>query len=152
MIYCKGNIWDFQKLEFNIVIPTNGVIDKHGNAVMGAGLALQAKQKYSKLPSYLGKCIKINPTKRIFTTFGYGIITFQTKYHWRNRASTSLIEEACRELKDYVNSQKTDENIIRIAIPKVGCGLGGLKWECVKPILETYLDDNFLLVEENIKC
>ena len=39
----KGNIWEYWKKGFNIVIPTNGYIKRDGSCVMGKGLAFQAK-------------------------------------------------------------------------------------------------------------
>lgn len=44
-----GDIWDFWNRGHYIVIPTNGSVKKNGEAVMGKGLALQAKEKISEL-------------------------------------------------------------------------------------------------------
>jgi O-acetyl-ADP-ribose deacetylase (regulator of RNase III) len=33
-----------------------------------------------------------------------------------------------------------EQNIKSIAIPGLGCGLGSLDWDVVKPLIETYLN------------
>lgn len=55
-----GNLWDFHRtdLECFIVIPTNGVLKANGDAVMGAGLAKQAAQRFPTLPKLLGQAIR----------------------------------------------------------------------------------------------
>lgn len=55
-----GNLWDFYRTESDcfIVIPTNGVLKSNGEAVMGAGLAKQAAQRFPTLPQLLGQAIR----------------------------------------------------------------------------------------------
>ncbi|MCP3932773.1 MAG: macro domain-containing protein, partial [Bacteroidetes bacterium] len=59
------------------------------------------------------------------------IINFPTKIHWRGWSKIEYIEVGMKELvKTIINNQ-----IKSIAIPPLGCGNGGLKWEVVKPII-----------------
>lgn len=62
-------------------------------------------------------------------------LLFPTKTDWRNMADLSGIEEG---LKWLVNNYKK-EAISSLAIPALGCGLGGLSWGVVGPILCRYL-------------
>jgi len=48
------NIWEFVGYAHAICVPTNGVINSHGRAVMGIGLAKQATKYAQKLSSILG--------------------------------------------------------------------------------------------------
>lgn len=50
-----GNIWDYHEKGYWIVITTNGTVKANGEAVMGRGVALQAKRKYQGLPWRLGQ-------------------------------------------------------------------------------------------------
>jgi len=137
----KGNIWDYWKKGYWIVIPTNGTIKKNGECVMGRGLALQAKNLYKGLPKMLGSDIKK------FGNFPhcykeYHIITFPVKYNYWEKADLKLIELSAN-LINKLTSLSDD----KIALPKVGCGNGKLNWKEVEPILDKYLDERFIVVD-----
>ena len=132
----KGNIWTFEADW--IVITTNGFVKKNGEAVMGAGVALQAKKKFPKLPTALaehlgekGNCVGV------FEDFG--IITMPVKINWWEKARLDLIKKSCIEM----SSLPFNETFV---VPKPGCGNGKLSWQDVKPICEKYLDDRFTLL------
>ncbi len=138
-----GNIW----LEAcdAIVIPTNGDVNRHGAAVMGRGLALQAARRWPLMPKVLAEYLRaegnhvfdVYKPRRLPT-----LLTFPVKQHWHERADLDLIERSAQELV-----AKADRLAYRlVALPRVGCGNGGLDWKDVQPILERYLDDKFILV------
>ena len=113
--------------------------------VMGKGLALEFKKRYPmNFILYKDICDqgKLKPGYVYWTrdiTTNTIIINFVTKDHWKDPSRIEWIEEGCRNLKDYWLS---DQNIIEsVAIPKLGCGLGGLKWSDVRPILIKYFND-----------
>jgi O-acetyl-ADP-ribose deacetylase (regulator of RNase III) len=60
------------------------------------------------------------------------IVNFPTKYHWRDRSHLDSIETGLRSLIDAVKRL----GITSIAVPALGCGLGGLDWSDVKPLIE----------------
>lgn len=129
-----------------IIIPTNCQIRKDGTAVMGAGLAKQASDKYSRLQYLYGKAIqyKKDKPKAITTSDINGkpksLICFPTKIHWKDSSSIELIKQNAILVSEHVS--KDD----KIALPKLGCGLGGLNWEIqVKPMLENILDGRFIV-------
>jgi len=64
------------------------------------------------------------------------IISFPTKYHWKNPSTIGMIELG---MKDFINKVKT-LGIKSCAMPQLGCGLGGLNWEEVYPVVKQYLD------------
>lgn len=47
-----GDIWEYHKQGYWIVITTNGFVKKNGCAVMGRGVAKQAVTKYPSLPKW----------------------------------------------------------------------------------------------------
>lgn len=139
----RGNIWDFYNKGHWIVITTNGTVKATGEAVMGKGVALQAKRKFPDLPQGLGSCIAhfgnlvVNldgPAKN------RKILSFPVKHNWWEKADLALIEESTKALAAFAANGK-------VYMVRPGCGNGGLDWKDVKPILEKYLDDRFVVVE-----
>ena len=63
------------------------------------------------------------------------IINFPTKRHWRGASKIADIESGLDDLVMVV----LDKNIQSIAIPPLGCGLGGLSWDDVKQLIEAAL-------------
>ena len=128
----------FQSKADYIVIPVNMV------KVMGAGLAKQFKEKY---PHIFNEYLKINFTKEnpVFQYFNF--ILFATKYHWKDNSDIDLINNGLIQLKDGIENKQypgnpflKDRDKITIAFPKIGCGLGNLDWNEVKPLIIKYLD------------
>ena len=113
--------------------------------VMGKGLALEFKNRYpmnfkmykdicsqDKLkPGYIYWCRDLE-TDQI-------ILNFATKDHWKDPSRIEWIEAGCNRLKDYL--KENPHKIKNIAIPKLGCGLGGLNWNDVRYILLTSFED-----------
>lgn len=154
--YVTGNIFDSGC--FTAINPVNCV------GVMGAGLAKQFKDRYPEMFSwYQEKCssekiklgqidIWINPNafRSDIRCTDYGefaeIICMPTKNHWKDSSDLNWIILALQDLREYVTVNYAPS--CSIAIPKIGCGLGGLNWETqVKPEIEKYLGD----LEHNIK-
>ena len=139
--YVEGNIFDADVDA--LVNPVNCV------GVMGKGLALQFKEKYPEnFKLYKIFCDKgeMRVGQVFWTTYHIAdtknpkyIVNFPTKDHWRNNSLYSYISLGLIDLKYFV--QKFDIN--SIAIPPIGCGLGGLDWNIVRSnIEETFLDLN----------
>ena len=139
-----GDIWDFHKQGKWIVITTNGTVKNNGEAVMGRGLALQAAKKFPGLALRLGKVIK-QTGNYLHHDGSTGLIFFPVKHNWWERADMVLIEESTKELLDLFNNHITDYPF-PIYLVRPGCGNGKLNWKDVKPILEKYLDDRFVVI------
>jgi len=149
MIERPGDLWDvydrdvkFHKDHF-IVIPTNGIVKKNGQAVMGAGLAKDIALKMETFPLMLGNRLKFYGN--IPHSFSeVNIITFPTKHHWYQEANIDLIEVSALELANCVRTA----GYKRIYMPRVGCGNGRLSWDVVRPVLIEYLDNRFIIVHK----
>lgn len=140
----KKNIWDLTN--FNILcITTNGNIKSDGCAVMGAGIALEAKKRYPGIDSYLASLIKLNGNRvyRLNAFCGFAeLYSFPTKHNWRDNSDIELIKKSCKELVEICDKK----NYKKIAIPRPGCNNGKLNWEIVKKNIEPILDDRFYIV------
>lgn len=68
---------------------------------------------------------------------GKTIYSFATKNHWRDPSQLEWIDTGLTRLRKYIllDSVKT------IAIPPLGCGLGGLDWVDVEPLIHQHLAD-----------
>ena len=134
-----GDIWDFHNQGHWIVITTNGSVRKDGCAVMGRGVAKQAAERFPSLPREVGKRIQ-QGGNRMWLVAGTGIFIFPVKHNWWEKADLNLIEESAKELARISITEP-------VYMVRPGCGNGGLDWKDVRPILEKYLDDRFVVVE-----
>lgn len=104
--------------------------------IMGKGLALAFKTKYpAHFANYQRACQNGEMTTEKVLAYqekgGPMIICLATKDDWRD---SSKIEYVSAGLDDLVNQIET-LGIRSVAIPKLGCGLGGLDWNKVRPLI-----------------
>jgi O-acetyl-ADP-ribose deacetylase (regulator of RNase III) len=108
--------------------------------VMGRGIALQFRKAFPenfKAYKYACDAEQFNPGQVLvydlnrFENPRY-IINFPTKKHWKGGSKIEYIESGLKALLEEVSRY----NIRSIAIPPLGCGLGGLNWGQVRPIIE----------------
>jgi O-acetyl-ADP-ribose deacetylase (regulator of RNase III) len=64
------------------------------------------------------------------------IINFPTKQHWKGKSKMEDIEAGLPALVDELKQR----GIRSVAIPPLGCGLGGLDWEMVRPKIARALE------------
>ena len=142
----NGNIWSYWQDGYVVVIPTNLQVRRNGTAVMGAGLALQAAENFPGLDFEYGihlLSIDNNDNGSLYISHA-ALFLLPTKNHWKDGSDISLIENGLRVLVKWYNNQETKPSV---ALPRLGCGLGGLKWEEVKPLCAKWLtSDNFVVV------
>lgn len=141
MQYQSGDIWR-RAYECGgwVVIPTNTTLRKDGLAVMGAGLAKEAAERFPALPQELAA--HINRWKdRIYVNSD--VICLPTKRDWRQSSTIELIGQGCYELVEFARLMALADNYRPILIPRLGCGLGGLDWERqVRPVVDAILEDD----------
>lgn len=107
--------------------------------VMGRGIALQFRKAFPEnFKAYAAACkaeqvqpgtMFVHDLNRLVNP--RFIINFPTKRHWRNKSRIEDIQAGLEDLVKVVQQQQ----ITSIAIPPLGCGLGGLQWEEVKPLI-----------------
>ena len=69
-------------------------------------------------------------------------LLFPTKRHWKEKSDIDGIENGLKWVRDNYKS----EGIQSLAIPALGCGLGGLDWQDVGPLMCRYLSEMDLQV------
>ena len=137
----NGDLWDTPA--DIIVITTNGATRKDGAAIMGRGVALQAKSRYPGIEYVLGRLIRENGNHVNIITGNFPrIISFPVKHHWRERADLKLINQSAIELVQLMDQQRYG---YLVALPRPGCGNGRLRWEEVRSIIRPILDDRFVV-------
>lgn len=112
--------------------------------VMGKGIALQFKERFPmNFKIYADACKKgemqvgkMLVVKEHTLNGDKLIINFPTKTEWYKKSQYSYIEDGLKDLVRVIG----EYNIKSIAIPPLGCGNGGLKWDKVKPMMDNYLE------------
>lgn len=108
---------------------------------MGKGIAVQFKNKYPDMYLEYKQLCKENkfcPGDVFDYDYGNGhIYNLGTQATWRTRAKIEYIEKALIKMLEFAKR----DNITAIALPAIGAGLGGLKWDNVKAILDTVSND-----------
>lgn len=105
--------------------------------VMGKGLALQFKKAFpDAFTSYDRACrageVRVGQMHVVERAVApHLIINFPTKDHWRQPSKVSFITDGLADLVQVVGGLK----VRSIAVPPLGCGLGGLDWQEVKPLI-----------------
>ena len=113
--------------------------------VMGRGLALQFKKVFpDNFNGYREACERkeLQPGKMFIYEINrlYNpryVINFPTKRHWKGKSRIEDIEAGLQAL--VIEVRKRD--IHSIAIPPLGCGLGGLRWTDVRTRIEEAFQD-----------
>lgn len=143
MMEVTGDLWSYPADA--MVIPTNGSVRKDGTAIMGAGVAKEAARRWPDLPDRLGQDIREEGVRvAVLLQDDVYVVAFPTKISPWQKSRLDLIETGARDLAKLSSRRWT--NWETVVLPRVGCGLGGLDWEDVKPVLSRYLDDRFVAV------
>lgn len=103
--------------------------------VMGKGLALQFKQRYpDNYAAYRQACLsgqlrmgQVLVYQRLGADNPRYIINFPTKDHWKDMSTVAHIRVGLAAL----SAQLLKHGIRSVALPALGCGLGGLAWGMV---------------------
>ena len=141
-IYSVQNFSIFDVEADVLVNPVNLV------GIMGKGLALEFKNRFPQnFIMYKEWCADSPQIGSIFVwnENNQCIVNFPTKIHWRDPSKLEYVEESTIVLSEWLIDTERDFIVKTVAIPKVGCGLGGLDWKIVKPkmieIFKKYLEN-----------
>lgn len=111
--------------------------------VMGAGLAAAFKAKFpGNFSAYKAACDEgdLRPGyMHVYHEYmkGVYIVNFPTKNHWKDK---SKLGDICVGLEN-LGRLIVACDFKSIALPALGCGLGGLAWVVVKPCIELELGE-----------
>jgi O-acetyl-ADP-ribose deacetylase (regulator of RNase III) len=111
--------------------------------IAGRGISLQFKKAFPENSrAYEGACRRGELQPGSVLIFETGqitnpryIINFPTKRHWKGKSRLEDIKSGLISLADEIRKYE----IHSIAIPPLGCGLGGLDWKVVRPLIEEAL-------------
>lgn len=135
----SGDLWTYNA-EYRVVT-TNGVINSSGSLVMGAGVALQARQRFPRMPLELGLLVKMRGNVP-FLFEQERVITLPTKNDWRDNSDLNLIVSSVKRLVALVDEREVSS----VVMTRPGCGNGRLEWKDVKAEIEGLLDDRFTVL------
>jgi O-acetyl-ADP-ribose deacetylase (regulator of RNase III) len=107
---------------------------------MGRGIALQFKRAFpANFAAYAAACKRgdVQPGRMLIVETGQltnprYIVNFPTKRHWKGKSRLADIDAGL----DALVADVTRLRIRSIAVPPLGCGLGGLDWADVRPRIE----------------
>lgn len=143
--YVRGDI--FNSTCQTLVNPVNT------DGVMGAGLAKRFKERYPEMFRRYQVFCKTRDF-HVGTLWLYRakhlpwVLCFPTKMRWQHPSRIEWIAEGLMKLKDTYEQQ----GITSIAIPPLGCGLGGLNFEReVKPLIVQHLAKTSMHVQVFVK-
>ena len=141
MLEIEGDIWAYAAPTV-IAITTNGSLTRDGRAIFGRGVAKQAAARYSELAEILGRLLK-EKGNHVFD-LGNSMVSFpveETPWSLPEMRIIARSAEELRHLADFSGWQK-------IIVPRPGCGGGGLAWKDVKPLLEPWFDERFVVINQ----
>jgi len=103
--------------------------------VAGAGLAYEARKRYPAwFEEYRQQCrsMRIYPNlpMTLFRESEPWLINFPTKVEWQEPSTYEYLMAGILQLEQLVKQ----EGLTSVALPKLGCGLGGLPWRSRKGI------------------
>jgi O-acetyl-ADP-ribose deacetylase (regulator of RNase III) len=132
MASIKTTTGDILKADVEALVNTVNCV-----GVMGRGIALQFRKAFpANFKAYESACKRKEVQTGRMLVHDLGtltnpryIINFPTKQHWKGKSQLAFIDSGLRALVQEIQ----DRGIKSIAVPPLGCGLGGLKWKEVFP-------------------
>ena len=110
--------------------------------VMGKGIALEFKLRYPRMArEYRAACnrreIRPGDIWEWRADESFLIFNMATKNHWQDPSRYEWIAAGLLNLRQGIITS----GALAITMPAPGCGLGGLDWRKVRPLVEMYLGD-----------
>lgn len=137
IIYKKGNL---------LADPAEALVNAVNTVgVMGAGIARQFKKEFPTMfTEYEEACQRGEVTLGTMHVVAVDVageqkyvVNFPTLAHWSDQSELKHIEAGLQDLVRVVR----EKGIESIAIPPLGCGVGGLAWEDVRQLIEDAFQD-----------
>jgi len=109
--------------------------------VMGAGVALAFRHRYPAMfREYAAACARgeVRPGSLLVWTDGdVEVVNMPTKRHFRNPSTYEDVESGLAALRALL----CHRGAVRVTLPALGCGCGGLDWGRVSRMIEEHLGD-----------
>lgn len=115
--------------------------------VCGAGLARHFAANFPDPTRQYKKWCRDGEFKVGMPRLAYPILFFPTKQHFKDPSRLEWIDAGLARTRQLLYEAAATKSWDGIAIPALGCGLGGLKWADVKPLLVKHLGDLKMKVE-----
>jgi O-acetyl-ADP-ribose deacetylase (regulator of RNase III) len=146
-------------IEYGDIFQLEGVVNyAHGcncAGAMGKGIAVAFKERYPAMYlEYKRRCKSGEFTPGDIYVYAYGegyVFNLGTQVSWTTGATLPAIEQSLAKMLAYAS----EHSISKIALPKIGAGLGRLDWEEVKDVMARVAigyEDIELYVIENYKA
>jgi hypothetical protein len=142
MLEAVGDIWA-ERWGAVIAITTSGSLARNGRAVIGRGVARQALAYYPDLAETLGRILA--EWGNHVHDLGNGLVSFPVEETAWSLPDLRIIARSAEELRSLADRRGWS----RIVVPRPGCGGGGLGWQQVRPLLEPWLDQRFIVISQS---
>jgi hypothetical protein len=144
-----GNLWNYHgRNRTYVIIPINMDVKANGRAVMGRGIAAQAKHRFPNIDASLGGYVSLAKRggRRAISMLPLvpGVLSFTTKNHWYEDADIELIRQSATLLGSTARTMVAFD----FYLPRPGCGNGNLRWEDVRPVIAPLLPDNVYAISK----
>jgi O-acetyl-ADP-ribose deacetylase (regulator of RNase III) len=115
---------------------------------MGAGIARQIKDRYPDAYYADRYCTMTSLEKlgNFSSNIDDTVFNLYTQYHLGPNASLDAIKMAFYKLNTYFIEEYTRNHGFILGIPLIGCGIGGLAWDDVEPIIKKQITEVDILV------
>lgn len=107
---------------------------------MPRGCARQARDRFPEVARQLGELI-LDGGNHVYE-LEHDLVSFPVENSPFEIPGLGLIERSCSELGTLVEARGWPQ----VVVPRPGCGSGGLQWHEIRPILERFFDDRFLVI------
>ncbi len=138
---CDGDL--FLSKQPVLVCPANAV------GTLGAGLAKAFARRFESCTGpYQRACARgevtpATPFAVEHPTTTQRVLYVPTKHHWREHSTLARVRACAEGIRLWLSR----ENPSGVAVPALGCGLGGLAWKDVRPLLLEVFQPCVALVE-----
>lgn len=140
--YSKSSPIELLEKGLVIVNPVNT------DGFMGKGLALEIAARFPKTNEYYKQVCKQGKMKPgdifFYKEAGIIIANLATKGSYKNPSKIEYIEKGLSNLKKFLD--KPEYKNVKVIMPKIGCGLGGLNWDEVKALIEKELKSYNIII------
>ncbi len=112
-----------------VVVPVNCL------GAMGAGLALAAAKRWPEIVGpYKAVCRSeaMRPGELHVFAANRRVWLASTKRDWRDPSRGSWAIECAEQIAEMTHHR---DDVVRVAVPALGCGLGGLSWRAYGPAI-----------------